>query len=257
MMIKLWAIARTVVLESLRRKDLWVVAILGFLIILASSALGFFGFDGLEIFAKDLAVTVVSLFSTIIAVLTSFRLVPDEIKNRTLYPLLARPISRFQLLLGKLMGAVLVTWISFGILCVLTSIALQMFHVGFSPVMLQFAIAKMFGLTIVCALSMTLSIYLTSNAAATMSFVLVLGTPMLVRGLTMSAPNASAATKFLDAVLNGILPQVHLFDFGGRVVYPGWNPAPLWVMGFLLTYAVTYSLAMLTLSWAKFRKQAI
>ena len=39
------ALARSVVLESIRRKDLWVVAILGFLIILASSALGFFGFD--------------------------------------------------------------------------------------------------------------------------------------------------------------------------------------------------------------------
>jgi uncharacterized membrane protein len=80
------ALARSVVLESIRRKDLWVVAILGFLIILASSALGFFGFDGLQVFAKDLAVTVLGLFSTIIAILTSCRLIPDEIKNRTLYP---------------------------------------------------------------------------------------------------------------------------------------------------------------------------
>jgi uncharacterized membrane protein len=46
------ALARCVVLESLRRKDLWVVAILGFVILLASSTLGFFGFSGLEIFAN-------------------------------------------------------------------------------------------------------------------------------------------------------------------------------------------------------------
>ena len=88
-------LARSVLLESLRRKDLWVVAILGFVIIIAASTLGFFGFDGLEIFAKDLAVTVLGLFSTIITVLTACRLIPDEIKNRTLYPLLARPITRF------------------------------------------------------------------------------------------------------------------------------------------------------------------
>ena len=79
------ALARCVVLESLRRKDLWVVAILGFVILLASSTLGFFGFSGLEIFAKDMAVTVLGMFSTIIAILTSSRLIPDEIKKNKLY----------------------------------------------------------------------------------------------------------------------------------------------------------------------------
>ena len=170
-------LARSVLLESLRRKDLWVVAILGFVIIIAASTLGFFGFDGLEIFAKDLAVTVLGLFSTIITVLTACRLIPDEIKNRTLYPLLARPITRFDLLLGKLMGAVLVTWISFLILCALTAIALTVFHVQFNLIMLQYVFAKMIGLVVICAVSMTLSIYLTPNASATLAFIVAFGTP--------------------------------------------------------------------------------
>lgn len=251
------ALARSVVLESLRRKDLWVVAILGFLIILAAGTLGFFGFDGLEVFAKDLAVTVLGLFSTIIAVLTSFRLIPDEMKNRTLYPLLARPITRFELLVGKLLGAIVVTWISFLILCGLTAIALSVFHVQFSVIMAQYVLAKMLGLTVICALSMTLSIYLTPNAAATLSFVLAFGSPMIVRGLTMSSGAVNPATKMLYAVLNGILPQVQLFDIGGRAVYPNWTPVPLWVIGFLAAYGVVYSFAMLGLGWMKFRKQAV
>ena len=80
------ALARGVVLESLRRKDLWVVAILGFLILLASGALGFFGVEGLQSFAKDLAASVLSLFSAVVAVLTSCRLLPEEIKQRTVRP---------------------------------------------------------------------------------------------------------------------------------------------------------------------------
>ena len=248
------ALAHSVVLESLRRKDLWVVAILGFLIILAA---GFFGFDGLEIFAKDLAVTVLGLFSTIIAVLTSFRLVPDEMKNRTLYPLLARPITRFDLLIGKLTGAVVVTWISFLILCALTAVALMIFHVTFTVIMLQYVIAKMIGLVVICAMSMTLSVYLTSNAAATLSFVIAFGSPMISRALTMSSAHADSATKTLYAAINGILPQVQLFDIGGRTVYPNWTPVPLWVLGFLLAYGAINSSAMLGLGWLKFKKQAI
>ena len=44
-------LARGVLLESVRRKDLWVVAILGFLIMASAGALGFFGMRGLETFA--------------------------------------------------------------------------------------------------------------------------------------------------------------------------------------------------------------
>jgi ABC-type transport system involved in multi-copper enzyme maturation permease subunit len=250
-------LARSVLLESLRRKDLWVVAILGFLIILAAGTLGFFGFDGLEIFAKDLAVTVLGLFSTIIAVLTSCRLIPDEIKNRTLYPLLARPITRFDLLIGKLIGAVIVTWISFLILCALTAIALTVFHVHFTPVMAQYVFAKMIGLVVICAVSMTLSVYLTPNASATLAFILAFGSPMIVRGLTMSATSVGPFGKAIYNVVNGILPQVQLFDIGGRAVYPNWTPVPVWVLGFLVAYGMTYSFAVLGAGWLKFRKQAV
>lgn len=250
-------LARSVLLESLRRKDLWVVAILGFLIILGAGTLGFFGFNGLEIFAKDLAVTVLGLFSTIIAILTSSRLIPDEIKNRTLYPLLARPITRFDLLVGKLLGAVAVTWISFLLLCTLTLVALSIFHVQPTAIMGQYVLAKMIGLVVICSLSMTLSIYLTPNAAATMAFILSFGTPMLVRGLVMGASSVGPIGKFAYSAINGVLPQVQLFDIGGRAVYPNWAPVPLWVMGFLVAYGATYSFAMLGAGWLKFRKQAI
>ena len=120
------ALARGVLLESLRRKDLWVVAILGFLILVGASALGFFGVQGLQVFVKDLAVTVLGAFSTIVAVLTSTRMLPEEIKQRTLYPLLSRPISRLDLLVGKLLGAIVVTWMSFLILAALTALALAL-----------------------------------------------------------------------------------------------------------------------------------
>jgi ABC-type transport system involved in multi-copper enzyme maturation permease subunit len=251
------ALARSVVLESIRRKDLWVVAILGFLIILASSALGFFGFDGLQVFAKDLAVTVLGLFSTIIAILTSCRLIPDEIKNRTLYPLLARPITRLDLLVGKLIGAVVVTWISFLVLSALTAVALMVFQVKFETIMLQYMILKMIGLVLVCSVSLALSTYLTPSAGATMSFIFAFGCPMFVRALTMGYESAGPMSKPIFPIINALLPQFSLFDMGARAVYPNWSPIPVWIIGFMLGYAVLYSSAMVGLGWLKFRKQAV
>jgi ABC-type transport system involved in multi-copper enzyme maturation permease subunit len=258
MRFRCWkALARGVLLEALRRKDLWVVAILGFIIIASAGALGFFGISGLEVFAKDLAFTVLGMFSTIIAVITASRILPEEIKNRTLYPLLARPISRFDLLIGKLLGAIVVTWIAFLILAALTALALAMFHVRFEWIMAQYVLGKMLGLAVLCSVSLALSTVMTPPAAATMGFVLAFGSSMIVRALVLAYDSSSPIMQVVFKFLNYCLPQFQLFDFGGRAANIGWPAVPAWVIGVLAAYAVVYSAAMVALSWAKFRKQAV
>ncbi|MEQ1932440.1 MAG: ABC transporter permease subunit [Fimbriimonadaceae bacterium] len=258
MKIRVWrALARSVLLDAIRRKDLWVVGILGFLIVLCAGALGFFGFDGLEVFAKDLAVSVLGGFSTIVAIMVSSRGMTDEIKNRTLYPLLARPISRFDLLFGKFLGAVFATWVSFLILAMMTGIALSLFHVHFEAVTLQYLLLKMIGLTLVCAVGQTLSLVMTTSAAITTSLIVAFGSSLISRALGMGYSSASPEVQVLFKALNAILPQYGLFDIGSRVSYSGWGTVPLWVVGSLVIYALIYCGFMLILGWTKFRKQAI
>ncbi len=252
-----WALARGVLLESIRRKDLWVVAILGFLIVCAAGALGFFGISGLETFAKDLSVSVLGMFSTIVAVMTASRMVPEEIKNRTLYPLLARPISRLDFLIGKLLGSVLATWIAFLLLSALTGVALMTFHVAFEPIMLQYLLLKMLGLVVICAVTLAMSTYMTPAAAATLSFVIAFGSSMIIRAFTIAYETSSPAIQWVFKLLNAALPQYGLFDIGSRAANTNWTPVPIWVVGSLAGYAVLYSTAMVLISWTKFRKQAL
>ncbi|MEQ1821859.1 MAG: ABC transporter permease subunit [Fimbriimonadaceae bacterium] len=258
MKIRVWkSLARGVLLDAIRRKDLWVVGILGFLVVLCAGALGFFGFDGLEVFAKDLAVSVLGGFSTIVAIMVSSRGMTEEIKNRTLYPLLARPISRFDLLFGKFVGAVVATWVSFLILAAMTGIALSFFHVHFEAVTLQYLFLKMIGLTLVCAVGQTLSLVMTNSAAITTSLIVAFGSTLITRALGMGYSSAPPSMQAFFKALNAVLPQYGLFDIGSRVSYSGWGTAPLWVVGALTAYAVAYCGFMFILGWTKFNKQAI
>lgn len=258
MKFRVWrALARAVALESVRRKDLWVVAILGFLIIAAAGTLGFFGFSGLESFAKDLAVTVLGIFSSVVAVLTSCRMLPEEIKQRTLYPLLARPISRFDLLFGKYLGAVWVSWIGFFLLGGTAALALTIFHVPFEPIMLQYVFVKLLGLGVLCAVSVALSAYMTPSAAATLSLVLAFGSGVLVRAVVMAGQAGGPGVQWALNALNAAIPQFGLFDLGGRVANSGWPPVPMSIVLALIGYATLYVSVMLALSWLRFRKQAV
>ncbi len=258
MRTRVWrALAHGVVLESVRRKDLWVVGILGALIVCAAGAMGIFGLNGLEAFAKDLAVSVLSLFSAVVAVLVSSRVLGEEIRQRTIYPLLARPVSRLDWLIGKWLGTVAVTWIAFGVLVVLTVGALAVFGVLFGATFLQYVLAKMLGLAVLCAVSLALSTCMTPQGAATLSLVFALGSTMIVRALLMAAATSSPIMRTLFKGINACLPQYALFDLGSRVSNLGWGPVPLWVMGALTAYAAVYSAAMIGLAWAKFRRQSL
>jgi Cu-processing system permease protein len=236
---------------------LWVVAILGFLILVASGALGFFGVEGLQSFAKDLAASVLSLFSAVVAVMTSCRILPEEIKQRTLYPLLARPISRLDLLIGKLLGAVIVTWIAFLMLCVLTAVALTTFHVTFEPIMAQYVIVKMMGLVVLCALSLAFSTYMTPQASATLSLILAFGSGVIIRGLIMAYSSSSASIQWIYKLVAAALPQLGVFDLGGRAANMNWSPVSTSVILQLFAYMAMYTAAMVMLSWSKFRRQAV
>ncbi len=245
------------VLESIRRKDLWVVAILGFLVIASAGMLGIFGFQGLELFAKDLGFSVLSMFSTVVAVLTSTRVMPEELKQRTLYPLLARPISRFDLLVGKLLGSILVSWIGFLLLAAMTGIALLWFGVKFDLLTVQYLVAKMLGLVIVCSVGLTLSLCMTHAAGCTVSVRVAFASGLISRALILACASSSDGFRLLFKVLNGVLPAYGLFDLGGRAAYLHWSPVAPWVILALAAYMLIYSSSMLALAWIRFRRLAI
>src|ERR1043166_4579028 len=61
---------------------------------------------------KDIALGAMSLFTSLLAVLATARLLPQEIEDRTAYTVLAKPVSRFDYLAGKLIGVLLLLALS-------------------------------------------------------------------------------------------------------------------------------------------------
>ena len=56
---------------------------------------------------KDIALGAMSIFSSLLAILATATLLPKDIEDRTIYTVLAKPVSRTEYLLGKLSGVFL------------------------------------------------------------------------------------------------------------------------------------------------------
>ena len=96
-------VGRGVVIELLRRRDLYVLLLIMTLFAAGVLAVKVVGIENpaTGTFLLNLGMSLAWYCSHVLTLLLAARQMPDEFENRTLYPLLAKPISREAVLWGK------------------------------------------------------------------------------------------------------------------------------------------------------------
>lgn len=251
-----YALAFAAVLESVRRKDLYVALILSLLMIGAASTIGTFGVNGLEMFLKDVTLTVVNLLSVLLAILFAARQVPEEVSRRTVYPLLARPISRGDLVFGKFLGAFFLSALGLTLFSAIGVGALAVYGMSVGAIFVQYFLLRLFSLALICALTIALSLVMTPGATVTMAILLAIGSATFSQAVLLLDGKAGEVGRALLRGSYFALPQLQLFDLSKKVSY-GWKPVAGWVVGDLFLYAAFYTALFLAAAAWRFRRQAL
>jgi ABC-type transport system involved in multi-copper enzyme maturation permease subunit len=109
-------IGRNTLTESIRQKVLNVLLIFALVLVASSFALSGLAtpsldasgmFDAQIKFVKDAGCGAIGIFGFLITLLSTAQLIPQELHNRTIYTILAKPVRRAEFLLGKFLGMVL------------------------------------------------------------------------------------------------------------------------------------------------------
>jgi ABC-type Na+ efflux pump permease subunit len=109
---RILTIARTTLTEAVRQKVLTVLLLFGIVMICASSYFSQVAIDEQIKFVKDFGCGAIGLIGVCIAILSVAQLLPQELHNRTIYTILAKPVRRSEFLLGKFFGVVLLLTLS-------------------------------------------------------------------------------------------------------------------------------------------------
>jgi ABC-type transport system involved in multi-copper enzyme maturation permease subunit len=250
------AVATLAILDALRRKDLYVMAILCGLVIAAGWLLSCVGVWGLQTFLKDVTFMAVNYCSILLCILLAARQVPEEISRRTLYPLLARPIGRGELLLGKFLGTLAMSWVALLMAAGVALLSLVSLRCPLGPVVVQWLILRALSLAPIAALSICLSLFLTPSAAVLVGALLTFGSATLAKASGMVSSDAgSIATTALRA-LDWVVPRLDLFDLGQKAAYD-WPAVPAWVIGSMVLYALIHTALPLIVAVVRFRRMAL
>ena len=106
------ALAANTLTELVRLKIFYFLLLFALLLIGSSAFLVRFSFQDQFQMLKDLSLGAMSIFTSLLAILATATLLPKDIEDRTLYTILAKPVSRLEYLLGKLFGVALLLLVS-------------------------------------------------------------------------------------------------------------------------------------------------
>ncbi|HNT29206.1 MAG TPA: ABC transporter permease subunit [bacterium] len=104
---KILTIARYTFLEMVRHKVLYAFVFFAFFILLLGVAITQMTIGDEVDIISDIGLGTIEIFATVVVIFMGISIINKEITLRTLHPLLARPISRPQYVLGKFAGMVI------------------------------------------------------------------------------------------------------------------------------------------------------
>jgi ABC-type Na+ efflux pump permease subunit len=235
---------------------------------------------------KDIALGAMSIFTSLLAVITTARLLPQDIEDRTAYTVLAKPVSRFEYLAGKLLGVLLLLALSLLAMSVLffmvlllreqtvinetarqmtaapaeqSAEALRLVRASAFNVNLFSGIAVIYAKgCLLAALTLFVSTFATSTIFTTivMAFVYFIGhLQPIAREYWLQTNSAGWFTKAFLALVALLFPDLQLFNLTDDVV--AGNAIPVALLLKTIAMGLFCSSFYLALAWTVFFRKEL
>jgi ABC-type transport system involved in multi-copper enzyme maturation permease subunit len=253
------AIAINVFRESVRDKVLYNLVFFAILLIGASLLIGQLTAGQDVKIIKDLGLSATSVFGLFIAVFIGIGLVSKEVERRSVYALLAKPIHRWQLVVGKYFGLSLTLAVNIAMMAAALFVVLAYMRRGVPPEVVRAWDAPPLDPALLIAIGLILVELMLVTAIAL--FFSTFSTPLLSAALTFglfvvghfsadlrnfeAAVDSPAAGRIARA-LYWVLPNLAQFDVKANVVH-GRHVPPGYV-ALVVAYAAVYIAILLTVS---------
>jgi Cu-processing system permease protein len=248
-------IAVNVFRESVRDKVLYNLVAFAILMIGASYLIGQLTAGQDVKIIKDLGLASISIFGLFIAVFIGIGLVSKEVERRSIYALLAKPVERYQIVLGKYAGLVLTLAVNLAVMAAALYAVLAIMKMKgtvaaealeaplLDPAMLKAIALTFVELAVVTAIALFFSTFSTPLLSAAFTAGLwVAGrfsADLRAFNTVVDSPVAAAVARGLYWVLPNFAP----FDIRAQVVHA--QPVAAGYLALTTAYGAAYAAALL------------
>jgi len=239
--------------ENLRDKILYNILFFALLLIGVSVLLADLTIMEHRKLVTDMGLAAINLFGVIIAIFVGIGLVSKEIERRTVYTIMARPISRTQFVLGKYMGLILTLLVNVLIMLTVYLAILWVFQAPVHWALLQ-AIELIFvELLLVTALALFFSTFSTSTLSAimTLGFYVIAHLTTDLKGIAQKSH--SEPVKAVMTGLYYLLPNLEILNMKGQAAMG--TPVSLSYQAWASTYGLLYAALLISAACTVFQRR--
>lgn len=259
-------IALNVFRESVRDKVLYNLVLFAVVLMGASYLIGQLTAGQDVKIIKDLGLAATSVFGLFIAVFIGIGLVSKEVEKRSIYSLLAKPIERHQLVIGKYLGLVLTLAVNLAVmaaalyvvLAYMSWVAPSLASAGWERPALDPAMLKAFflifcELAMVTAIAVFFSTFSTPILSAAFTFALFVAGRFSADLRNFNQVSESRLANGLTTGLYWLLPNLSPFDVRSQVVHG--QPVTAAYLALSAAYALLYIAALIVGASAVFARR--
>jgi ABC-type transport system involved in multi-copper enzyme maturation permease subunit len=245
------AVARVTLREALRRKLQVNLLIFALLLVVVSAVVSSLTLGEMHRIASDLGLTAMEGMGSLIAVFLGAGAVAGDIERRVLYPVIAKPISRAEYLLGRYLGLAATLLLNLAVMAATLATVLVLLEGSFRPLDLALLSAvAMIGVQflVVAAVAVLFSSVTTTTLAAIFALAITVAGRLSndLRTLT------TGEGRWVGKALWYLLPNLSALSLNEQVIYRTPPPAAAWLA---VPYALLYAGAALALAAAVFERR--
>lgn len=248
--MRVFVIAHNTLRESLRDKVLYVLLFFALAAILGSKALGWISIGQDIKIVKDVTLASVSIFGALVSIFVGTSLLYKEIDKRTLYTILSQPMRRWEFVVGKYLGLLMLLGIVVAMMTLLSALYLAL--LGGAPDYLYFLAALLIFAKLM--LLTAFAVFFSAVASPILGAVIVFSLYVFghATGVFLDLPPQfdGTAIKSLLEFLYYVFPNLASFD----ITLEASNGVPVsgvYAMQ-VLAYGVLYSAVVLLLATVAF-----
>lgn len=259
-------IAVNVFRESVRDRVLYNLVLFAVLLIGSSFLLGQLTAGQDVKIIKDLGLAATSIFGLFIAIFIGIGLVSKEVERRSIYSLLAKPISRAQFITGKYAGLVLTLLVNVAIMALALYLVLGYLTwreaeavraswdaPGTDPALLKAFVLIFIELMLITAIALFFSTFSTPILSAALTFGLYIAGHFNADLKNFEAVVDSRPAVWLARGLYHLLPDLSAFDVKTQVVHG--LPVSYGYLASTAGYGALYIAALLFVATVIFTKR--
>jgi Cu-processing system permease protein len=246
-MSRILIVARNTFREAVRDRVLYNLVFFALLMIASAVIVGQISMDIETVVMVSLGLSAISLIGLLIAVFTGVGLVSKEIDKRTLHAVLAKPLHRWEFLLGKFSGLVLTLAVNTAAMA--AGLFLAMLFVKHSisrgdAVVLTAVYFILLKLALVVALAMLFSCFTSPLLAILFTGGLYVAGLFVAQLRSLEMTQLNAQTQKLLSVLSYLLPNFGNYDVMGAAAHG--RPVPGGLILHNTLYTVLYCAIVLS-----------